>query len=368
MRYQFKVSGKHFQKLQQHLFPGDGKEAVAIALCGRHEKNGISILLTHKIELIPHNECKRHEDYIHWNTERIIPLIEAAEKYNMAIMKIHSHPGGYSKFSKIDDASDFEFFQSVFGWCDYNGVHGSAVLLPNGEFFGRVFEPDLKHFPFDKISVVGDEIHIWNNLRRKATDEFSLRTIQAFGEGTYAKLKELKIGIVGCSGTGSPTIEQLVRLGVGSLIIIDPEKVEKKNLNRILNTTMKDAVAGRTKVQTLSAAIKRIGLGTKVVTFTTNLYDSKEALYELINCDVIFGCVDSVDGRHLLSQLTNFYLIPYFDIGVRLDADGEGGIENIIASVHYIQPGCSTLLSRGLYTEKRLFDDEIGRASWRERV
>jgi hypothetical protein len=60
-----------------------------------------------------------------------------------------------------------------------------------------------------------------------------------------------------------------------------------------------------------------------------------------------------------LSKLTNYYLIPYFDLGVRLDADGEGGIKSICANIHYIQPGCSTLLSRGLYTEKRLFDDAL---------
>lgn len=359
MQYQLRVSGKHFQKLQQHLFPGDGKEAVAVALCGRYEKNGLSVLLTHKIELVPHNECKRFEDYIQWKTEKIIPLIEIAEKQNMAILKIHSHPGGYPKFSQVDDTSDFEFFKSVFGWCDYDGVHGSAVMLPDGKIFGRVFTPTLKEFPFDKVSVAGDVIHIWNKSLKKVWDEFSLRTVQAFGEGTYVKLKEMKVGVVGCSGTGSPTIEQLVRLGVGSIVIIDPDKVEKKNLNRILNTTMADAVSGRTKVETLFAAIEKIGLETKVISFAANLFDSKEALHELITCDVIFGCVDSVDGRHLVSQLTNFYLIPYFDVGVRLDADGKGGIENIIASVHYIQPACSTLLSRGLYTEKRLFDDGL---------
>jgi len=359
MQYQLRISGKHFQKLQQHLFPGDGKEAVAVALCGRYEKNCLSVLLTHKIELIPHNECKRFEDYIQWKTEKIIPLIEIAEKQNMAILKIHSHPGGYPKFSQVDDDSDFEFFQSVFGWCDYDGVHGSAVMLPDGKIFGRVFTPELKEFPFDKVSVTGDLIQIWNKSVNNVVDEFSLRTVQAFGEGTYAKLKEMKVGVVGCSGTGSPTIEQLVRLGVGSIVIIDPDKVEKKNLNRIINTTMADAVAGHTKVETLSVAIEKIGLGTKVIAFASNLFESKEALHELITCDVIIGCVDSVDGRHLVSQLTNFYLIPYFDVGVRLDADGKGGIKNIIASVHYIQPACSTLLSRGLYTEKRLFDDGL---------
>lgn len=366
MQYLLRISGKHFLQLRHHLFPGDGKEAVAVVLCGRHEKKDLSVLLAHKVELIPHNECKRHEDYIHWKTEKIIPLLEIAEKQNMAILKIHSHPGGYPKFSEVDDRSDFEFFNSVFGWCDYNGVHGSAVMLPDGKIFGRVFTPDLNHFPFNKISVAGDVIHIWNNGRKKTNDEFSLRTVQAFGEGTYSKLKEMKIGIIGCSGTGSPTIEQLVRLGVGCVVIVDPDKIEKKNLNRILNSTMQDAIDKKTKTEMLSNAIEKIGLGTKVISFSSNLFESKAAVLELITCDAIFGCVDTVDGRHLISQLTNFYLIPYFDIGVRLDADGHGGIENIIASVHYIQPTCSTLLSRGLYTEKRLFDDSLLRQDPKE--
>lgn len=359
MQYQLRFSGNDYQKLQQHLFPGDGKEAVAVALCGRYENDELSILLTHRIELIPHYECDRHKNYINWKTDRIVHLLESADRKKMAILKIHSHPGGFPEFSEVDDESDNEFFQSVFGWCDHDGVHGSAVMLPSGEIFGRIFTSNLNHSPLNKISIAGDLIHIWNSVSQKTIDEYSVRTIQAFGEGTYAKLKSMKIGVIGCSGTGSPTIEQLVRLGVGCMVLSDPDKVEIKNLNRILNSTMIDAEKGLNKALMHNIAIDRIGLGTKVVLYTSNLYENKDLLSELITCDVIFGCVDSVDGRHLLSQLTNFYLIPYFDIGVRLDADGQGGIKNILASVHYIQPGCSTLLSRGLYTEKRLFDDGL---------
>ncbi len=359
MQYQLKLSGKHHKQLQQHLFPGDGKEAVAVALCGRYERDGISILLTHTLELIPHNECKRDKDFIRWKTERIIPLLEKAEKYNMGILKIHSHPGGFPKFSEIDDVSDNEFFKSVFGWCEHNGVHGSAVMLPGGKIFGRVFTPDLSNFSIDKVSIAGDVIEIWSKAAINVPDEFSLRTIQAFGDGTYSKLKGLKVAVIGCSGTGSPTIEQLVRLGVGCIVLIDPDKIEKKNINRILNTTVEDAKSQHYKVDVLATAIKRMGIGIEVIVYRHNLYDSNEAIEELITCDVIFGCLDSVDGRHLISQLCNFYLIPYFDLGVRLDADGTGGIETIIASVHYTQPGCSTLLSRGLYTTQRLFDDGL---------
>jgi hypothetical protein len=296
-----------------------------------------------------------------WETEIIIPFLEEASKKNLAILKIHSHPGGLSSFSEVDNQSDHDLFSSVFGWFEADSVHGSAVMLPGGKIFGRVFNPQLEFLPFDSVSVAGDEIKIWGQSALSTGDEFALRTIQTFGEGTYAKLKGLKAAVIGCSGTGSPTIEQLVRLGVGSLVMVDPDVVEQKNLNRILNTTMEDALQEKPKTEVLAAQIKRIGLGTSVKTFSSNLFDSREALQELITCDVIFGCVDSVDGRHLISQLTNFYLIPYFDLGVKLMADGKGGIDKISATVHYIQPGRSSLLSRGQFNQKELFDESLKR-------
>lgn len=362
MNYQLKIAGKHYKSLQQHLFPGDGKEAVAVALCGRYERDGISILLTHKIELIPHGECERDPNFVHWKTERILPFLEQAEKQNLAILKIHSHPTGYSQFSKTDDESDSELFNSVFGWCDYNGIHASAVMVPDGTIFGRIFTHSMKTFPIKKITIVGDEIKIFEDAVNVA-DEFSLRTRQAFGDATYHKLKQMKIGIIGCSGTGSPLVEQLVRLGVGTIVLIDPDTVEKKNLNRILNTTLADAEEGRFKTDVLNDAIDRIGLGTKVINYNANIFNSREALEELITSDAVCGCVDNVDGRHLISQLANFYLIPYFDLGVRLDANGSGGIKAITASIHYIQPGCSTLFSRKLYTSQRLADENLMRQS-----
>ncbi len=80
------------------------------------------------------------------------------------------------------------------------------------------------------------------------------------------------------------------------------------------------------------------------------MYNDITTLRSLIECDIIFGCMDSVDGRHLLNQLCTFYLVPYFDLGVKLEADGNGGINKICGSVHYIQPGKSSLISRGVYT------------------
>lgn len=360
MQRQLRLQGRHYQALKNHLFPGDGKEAVAVILCGRYETEEYSMLLSHQILLIPHEECERDKNYVKWKTDRVIPYFEEAEKRNFGIVKIHSHPTGYPKFSKVDDESDAAFFPAAFNWSETNSVHGSMVMLPDGKIFGRVYHRDMNTEPIDRISVAGDEIMIWDNGHNASiADAFAERTIQAFGEGTYNKLKKLKVGVIGCSGTGSPTIEQLVRLGVGTLVLVDPEPVEDKNLNRIINAKKSDV--GKTKVSVLARAIEKIGLGTKVIPFDKNLFDSKQACYELISCDVITGCVDSVEGRHLASQLTNFYLIPYFDLGVRLIADGKGGINTIVGSVNYIQPGLSSLLSRGLYTHQRLAAESLRR-------
>ena len=91
---------------------------------------------------------------IYRKTDRIIPLLEEAEKKGLGILKIHSHPTGYSKFSTTDDISDKELFESVFGWCNHDGIHSSSIMLPSGEIFGRIFTPNLDTFPLDKISIL----------------------------------------------------------------------------------------------------------------------------------------------------------------------------------------------------------------------
>ena len=351
MELQLRISGLHYQQLKHHLFPSDGKEAVAIALCGRFSNIDAEYLLVHDITLIPNEECKnREDDIITWSTKRIEPYFERIARSDLALLKIHSHPGGYSQFSETDDYSDQEFFDSAFGWSISEKPHASAVMLPSGEIFGRFFFSDLHHEPINRILSADDVIQIFSNTNRLETSEFAKRTIQAFGERTYNSLNNLSVGVIGCSGTGSPTIEQLVRLGVKKIVLVDPDLIEEKNLNRILNSTMEEAKRKFSKVSVLAKAIKNIGLGTSVEIFQNNLYDNIKVVKALIECDILFGCMDSVDGRHLLNQLCSFYLIPYFDIGVKLEADGKGSIDQICATVNYIQPGKSSLISRGLYT------------------
>ncbi|MBD3636593.1 MAG: ThiF family adenylyltransferase [Crocinitomicaceae bacterium] len=355
MKYTLTITESDYTTLRQHLFPGDGNEAVAMAICGRQASDEQTRLLVHEIILIPYEDCQIREPHlVKWSTKSFIPSLEKAARKDLAILKIHSHPTGFRQFSEVDDISDAELFESVFGWMDNDNVHASAVMLPDGEIFGRIFLESLNTKPLDRITIVGHNIISWANTNNEEIPEYALRTAQAFGEGTTKKLGQLRIGVVGCSGTGSPLIEQLVRLGVGELILVDPDKVENKNLNRIVNTKASDAEKELYKVDVLHNAINSIGLGTQVQAYRENIYESIDVINKLAGCDILFGCVDSVDGRHLLNQIATFYLVPYFDLGVKLTSDGKGGIDQIMGTIHYLLPGGSSLRTRGVYTDEDL--------------
>ena len=363
MKYALRMTGAQHAELRSHLFPGDGHEAVALLLCGRRRGEERHILTVCKIVPIPHGVCDRRPDRITWPTDFVDHLLQEAHGRGCAIVKVHSHGCEFRRFSSTDDASDKALFASISSLLEDGLPHASLVMLPNGELFGRVLGEDGKLLgTLASIMSVGDDIQVWTEHRSPSQDGFTLRHAQAFGRGTTEILRRLSVAIVGSSGTGSIVTEQLARLGVGRLVLVDPDFVEEKNLNRIPNTGKEDAYLKRPKVHALASAIARIGLGQEVIPLHSNLID-KEAVSEVAECDVVFGCMDGVEGRHLLNRLATFYTLPYFDVGVRLDADGEGGIERIAGAVHYLQPGLSSMLSRGVYDMARVEAEEMRRTN-----
>jgi hypothetical protein len=362
-----RLTQEQHSQLQAHLFPGDGKEAVAIMVCGRRPSLYRHCLIVRHIELIPYEDCRREEDRLTWPTERLIPLLAEASLRKYAILKVHSHPNGYRGFSKRDDYSDREFFNPVIGgWFDAEDLHGSAVMLPSGEMLGRWTTDGSSFHNVESICVVGDDLRFWRpNGTNKCGDKFSLRSEQAFGAGTISQLRNMSIAVVGCSGTGGPVIEQLMRYGVGRLVLVDPDKMGIENINRIPQGSMQDVIAGRLKVEVISEAIRRAGLGTEVVALPIDIA-TPEAVKAVAECDLAFGCMDGIFGRHILNRLATFYNLPYFDVGVKLVADGTGGVNQICGTIHYIQPGRSSLRSRGVYTDDELRAEAMKRTDPKE--
>jgi molybdopterin/thiamine biosynthesis adenylyltransferase len=281
-------------------------------------------------------------------------MLERAAAERLSVIKIHSHPSGYAAFSATDDDGDAGLLPMIRGWVEADMMHGSAVMLPDGQMFGRVLRSGPAFEPIECISVAGDDLHFWYaDAGSVALPSFVASHAQIFDDGTIERLQRLSIAVIGASGTGSPVIEQLMRLGVGELVIVDYDHMEDRNVNRILNSTLWDAAQGRSKVDVQAEAIERTGLGTRVIRLEKNLWDA-EVVRTVAQCDVVLGCMDTIDGRYLLNALAAYYTLPYFDIGVRLDAvrhgAAKGRIREICGTVHYIRPGRSSLMSRCLFT------------------
>jgi hypothetical protein len=353
-----RMTGPQHAQLQAHLFPGDGNEAVALAVCGRAHALDRHVWMVHEIIEIPHEACIRAPEFVTWPTLELKKRLPDLARKGMAFMKIHSHPTGYRAFSDRDDRSDTELFEAVRRRIP--GRHVSAVMMPDGEIFARVIDGEGAIDWIDRVVVVGNDMVFYEKDGGKEVRDFDLRHRQAFGDRTVELLSSLTIGIGGASGTGSPTIEMLARLGVARQIVFEPDVIEGKNLNRIYGATREDAAAQRNKAMTLKSHIDRIGLGTEVIAYEGRV-DEPDAIALLSVCDVIIGCMDSVEGRDTLNRVCAFYIVPYLDIGVRLDADGQGGVSSVSAGVHYLIPGGSSLKSRGVYDDADLYAEYLKR-------
>tara|TARA_R110000751_G_scaffold39719_15_gene94594 strand:+ start:41819 stop:43171 length:1353 start_codon:yes stop_codon:yes gene_type:complete len=354
-----KITKNMHEVLLNHLHNGDGLEAISFALCGRTDDS----FLIHQIFNIDYERCNRTENRVSWETIDLEKILVKSKEEDLSIIKFHSHFIEDSGFSEYDNSSDKDFFESAFGWNLKSNSHASVIMYPSGNMKGRVISPDLEFEKVKKFSIIGSDLLIMDiELEIKESLAFD-RNSKAFGKRTTDLLHNLKIGVVGCSGTGSPTIEQLVRLGVGELILIDPDDLGVENMNRIYGSKMDDAIAGISKVELLEQHISSIGLDTKVSIFKSEFQTDKAAWNKLKTCDFVFGCVDSVLGRHHLNLFCNAYLIPFIDIGVSLISDDNGEIDSITGNIHYLYPGSCSLMERGVYTSDALEAETLKKQS-----
>lgn len=228
------------------------------------------------------------------------------------------------------------------------------LLIKDNSVIATLIMKNIK-IQIPKVVIVGSDFTSYIETDN-TVDEQNKRLAQTFGARTTALLKKLRIGVVGVSGTGSPTAEMLYRLGVDSLVLVDSDKVEEKNLGRIYNSARDDI--GKYKVNVISEAYTEYGLKTEVVPIQSTTRDC-EVIHALSQCDFIFGCVDTHSGRAMLDSICNYYLIPIIDVGVKLIADGNGGISGCCYAVNYIKPGSSTLFSRKVINSNTITAEDL---------
>ncbi len=351
------LTAEMHDQVYQHLFPGDGLEAAAVLVCTSAPGPRLR-LLVRDVVLVPHEQCVREPYELKWPGSSIEDAIDLAEKDDLSIILLHSHPGGFFDFSDYDNRSDCITMPCLFA--AFGSMHGSAIMVPSGAILARVYTPDMHSQQLVLVSVPGHDLRWWWN-----DQAFVVRPMAFTGE-TRKELARLTACVFGVSGTGSIVTEQLARLGFGRLVLIDFDSVEDKNLNRILNTTLEDAKTKRLKVTVFDRAItSHRGAGVAVPINASIL--EREAVLAASQADVLFSCVDTHDARQMADLISSAFLQPLFDVGVtiptRSTSDGRKAIADVCARVDYVRPGGPTLGDRGVYTQASLRAEYLRRSA-----
>jgi hypothetical protein len=354
--FKLAISEPHHAQLRKHLFPGDGLEAAAILLC---TQSATSRYVVNQVLLIGHADCRvRLPNRISWPGTVIEAAIDLAEPYNLSIVLMHSHPGGMLEFSTIDDASDREVMPALFEASELQSIlHGSAIMTPDGAIHARLYNRQLAITPICAVHCAGDELLTWRTSDKAVPMAFSAEMGQ--------NLKQVTACIVGVSGIGSIVVEQLARIGVGRLILVDFDEIEFKNLNRIINATLEDARNRTAKVTRLASAISLYRSDIEVIALKDNIA-SREAIELAGLADVLFCCVDSFEGRQLCDRIAAAFLQPLFDVAVTIptrQTDKGIAIGDVCGRIDYVKPGGSTLADRGVYTPEALRREYLQRVA-----
>lgn len=242
-----------------------------------------------------------------------VRLAKPARKRGLSIVPIHTHPftQGQPEFSRRDLAGEAAL-QPVLE--RLTGRPSAAVVMGEAtETIGRFC---------NRTRIEGAARSVGQGPLRTAElwdrDIFD-RHIRAFGEQGQARLRSLRVGVVGVSGTGSHVCEQLVRLGVGELVAVDPDAVEQVNLNRIVTATTDDAAQHRSKAQTIVSYAASSGTDSHVEPVVADLRHAGVAA-RLAALDALFGCTDTTISRAILNRLAVQQFIPYWDCGTEISS------------------------------------------------
>ena len=152
------------------------------------------------------------------------------------------------------------------------------------------------------------------------------RNIPALTEEECRILQSKRILVVGCGGLGGHLIDQLTRIGIGNLRVVDGDVFEGSNLNRQLLSQV--SLLGISKAKAAGDHIRRINPHAGVE--NAEVFLNAENVRSLIaDCDVVLDALDNIPSRKILASACSEAGIPYV----------YGAIQGWIAQAAISMPG-----------------------------
>jgi molybdopterin/thiamine biosynthesis adenylyltransferase len=346
-------------------------ERGAIALFRRFSRsvNGLAesdrFVATEIIEMTGDWIIESSEIHFKINMRKFPEIYLRCEAENLELGFIHNHPSGYPNFSEMDNINEKNILQGLSG-CNGESAFLLSMVLTEGNWIARIRQG---YSPSDileprHISVLGNNIELYGIKMPDELPASLARQEIAFGKPFNAKLQSLRVAVVGLGGTGSPVATLIARTGIGELILIDGDNLEKTNMNRVRG--YKGTDVGHKKAESLLTFINSLDLNIKV-TAIPNYLDG-EAIDAISSADIVLGCTDDISGRDLMNQAMYYYGLAYIDVGIAGNVNSEQLENPFLQSqkgrVSCILPesGCC-LRCQGVVTEHKLSNEQKFKAN-----
>lgn len=167
-------------------------------------------------------------------------------------------------------------------------------------------------------------------------EERYTRNIPTIQPSEQQLLAEKKVVILGCGGIGGYLVENLVRMGIGELTVVDGDVFQPSNLNRQSLATAE--TLGQKKVHAAEAYAKAVNPNVRV-RGVSEYFDGTNANRLIARADLVMDALDNIPGRLLMEEICAAHAIPVL----------HGAVRGWLAQIAVIPPGSGML--RRLYGE-----------------
>ncbi|MCP3478033.1 ThiF family adenylyltransferase (plasmid) [Bradyrhizobium sp. CCGUVB1N3] len=309
------------ESARRHLLRADGQEDLTFALwrpsrgCTRMTALIETLILPREGDRTVHGNVSFHATYL----QRA--MTEAA-KAGAGLALLHSHPLGrqWQDMSSDDIAAEQGNAAAVYGATrlSFVGLTVAADGAWSARFWERVGPRRYARRDCATVRVVGDRLQVtyMNKLAPPpATTGEQIRTVSAWGERAQQHLARLRVGVIGAGSVGSFIAEGLARTGCEDVIVIDYDRIERKNLDRLLYATRR--IIHQLKAVALGDRLREVATARRfeAIPVPFAVYE-EEGFRAALDCDVLFSCVDRPWGRHVLNFIAYAHLIPVIDGGI----------------------------------------------------
>lgn len=354
MKYSAALSESIHDQLREHLLANPHQEDLCFALyntiSGKTRFSGVIKKVVYPLD----GERNLHGN-VSFNSDYFDRVCTEALKEQCGICLMHSHPGyGWQDMSRDDVSAELMLAPRVKATTGlpFLGMTIGQDGLWSARFWLKTRPKTYKRTWCDTVRIAGKGLRVQycdkQMLAPMLKEEF-VRTLSAWGIAKQSIISRLRLGIVGLGSVGSIIAEGLLKTGVHNITLIDFDKVEIKNLDRLQGVGRQHI--GKFKVDVIRQRLLKQKLLKKprVAAIPYSIIE-EEGLLHAIDCDILFCCVDRPWPRFVLNSIAYANLIPVVDGGIEASINKKKtNLDQARWKTHVVGPGRICLNCLGQY-------------------